>query len=30
MTDPRRQSLAGERDRAISKTEVIQVQVVTP
>jgi hypothetical protein len=30
MTDPRRQSLAGERDRAISKTEVIQVHVVTP
>lgn len=30
MTDPRRQSLAGERDRSISRTEVIQVQVVTP
>lgn len=29
MADDRRQSLAGERDEAISKTEVIEVQVVT-
>jgi uncharacterized protein (DUF1330 family) len=29
MTDPRRQSLAAERDRVISKTEVIDVQVVS-
>lgn len=28
MTDDRRQSLAGERDKAISKTEVIEVQLV--
>ena len=28
MADPRRQSLAAERDRVISKTEVIDVQVV--
>jgi hypothetical protein len=28
MTDPRRQSLAAERDRVISKTEVISVQLV--
>jgi uncharacterized protein (DUF1330 family) len=28
MTDDRRQSLAGERDEAISKTEVIEVQLV--
>jgi uncharacterized protein (DUF1330 family) len=28
MTDDRRQSLAGERDTAISKTEVIEVQLV--
>ncbi len=28
MTDDRRQSLAGERDRVISKTEVIEVQLV--
>jgi hypothetical protein len=29
MADPRRQSLAAERDRVISKTEVIDVQVVS-
>jgi hypothetical protein len=29
MADPRRQSLAAERDRVIAKTEVIDVQVVT-
>ena len=28
MTDDRRQSLAGQRDKAISKTEVIEVQLV--
>ena len=28
MADPRRQSLAADRDRVISKTEVINVQVV--
>ena len=28
MTDDRRQSLAGERDTAITKTEVIEVQLV--
>jgi uncharacterized protein (DUF1330 family) len=28
MTDDRRQSLAGERDKVISKTEVIEVQLV--
>jgi uncharacterized protein (DUF1330 family) len=28
MTDDRRRSLAGERDKAISKTEVIEVQLV--
>ena len=28
MTDRRRQSLAGERDRIISKTEVIEVKLV--
>jgi hypothetical protein len=28
MTDPRRRSLTAERDRVISKTEVIDVQVV--
>jgi uncharacterized protein (DUF1330 family) len=28
MTDDRRRSLAGERDQAISKTEVIEVQLV--
>jgi uncharacterized protein (DUF1330 family) len=28
MTDDRRQSLAGERDKVISKTEVIDVQLV--
>ena len=28
MTDHRRQSLAGQRDKVISKTEVIEVQVV--
>jgi len=28
MTDGRRQSLAGERDRVISKTEVIEIQLV--
>jgi uncharacterized protein (DUF1330 family) len=28
MTDDRRQSLAGERDKAIAKTEVIEVQLV--
>ena len=28
MTDERRRSLAGERDKAISKTEVIEVQLV--
>jgi hypothetical protein len=30
MTDGRRQSLAGERDRIISKTEVIEVKLVPP
>jgi uncharacterized protein (DUF1330 family) len=30
MTDGRRQSLAGERDRVISKTEVIEVKLVPP
>jgi len=30
MADGRRQALAGERDRAISKTEVIEVQLVGP
>jgi uncharacterized protein (DUF1330 family) len=29
MADPRRQSLTAERDRVISKTEVIDVQVVS-
>ena len=29
MADERRQALAGDRDKAISKTEVIEVQVVT-
>jgi hypothetical protein len=29
MTDPRRQSLTAERDRVISNTEVIDVQVVS-
>jgi len=29
MTDPRRQSLSAERDRVISRTEVIDVQVVS-
>jgi hypothetical protein len=29
MADPRRQSLAEERDRVISKTDVIDVQVVS-
>ena len=29
MADPRRQSLASERERVISKTEVINVQVMT-
>jgi hypothetical protein len=29
MADERRQSLAGDRDKAISRTEVIEVQVVT-
>jgi uncharacterized protein (DUF1330 family) len=28
MADPRRQALAGERDKAISQTEVIEVQLV--
>ena len=28
MTDDRRQSLAGERDKVIAKTEVIEVQLV--
>ena len=28
MADDRRQSLAGERDKAVSKTEVIEVQIV--
>jgi hypothetical protein len=28
MTDGRRQSLAGERDRVISKTEIIEVKLV--
>ena len=28
MTDDRRQSLAGQRDKVISKTEVIEVQLV--
>jgi uncharacterized protein (DUF1330 family) len=28
MTDDRRQSLAGERDKVISKTEVIEVQLM--
>jgi hypothetical protein len=28
MTDDRRQSLAGERDKVISKTELIEVQLV--
>lgn len=30
MTDDRRRSLAGERDRVISRTEVIDVQQVQP
>jgi hypothetical protein len=30
MTDRRRQSLAGERDRVIAKTEIIEVQLVQP
>jgi hypothetical protein len=30
MTDERRQALAGERDRVIAKTEVIEVEVVPP
>ena len=30
MTDDRRQSLAGERDRVIAKTEVIDVHLVQP
>jgi hypothetical protein len=30
MTDRRRQSLAGERDRVIAKTEIIEVQIVQP
>ena len=30
MTDGRRQSLAGERDRGISKTKVIEVKLVPP
>lgn len=30
MTDWRRQSLAGERDRVISKTELIEVKLVPP
>ena len=30
MTDDRRQSLAGERDKAISRTEVIEVQLIDP
>jgi uncharacterized protein (DUF1330 family) len=29
MADPRRQSLTAERDRVISKTEIIDVQVVS-
>jgi hypothetical protein len=28
MTDDRRQALAGERDRVIAKTEVIEVRLV--
>jgi hypothetical protein len=30
MTGPRRQTLAGERDRVIAKTEIIEVQLVQP
>lgn len=30
MTDGRRQSLAGERERVIAKTEIIEVQLVQP
>jgi len=30
MTDGRRQALAGERDRVISKTEIIEVQLIGP
>jgi hypothetical protein len=30
MTDERRQALADERDRVISRTEVIEVQLVHP
>lgn len=30
MTDPRRQALAGERDRVIARTEVIEVELVPP
>lgn len=30
MTDDRRQALAGERDRVISRTEIIEVQLVPP
>jgi hypothetical protein len=30
MTDQRRRSLAGERDRVIAKTEIIEVQLIQP